>query len=126
MRTLLAIAVMGALGALGRHGLGTLVKSNVDSTVPAATLAVNVLGCFLLGLLTGLAISRAVPEPWRGPLAIGFLGSFTTFSTFGLETVLLAERGQWAAAAANVALQLALGFTAAGAGLYLGRQLILP
>lgn len=124
MRTILAIAVLGALGALGRHGLGGLVKRLADGEVPLATLVVNVLGCFLLGLLTALAASRIVPESWRGPLAIGFLGSFTTYSTFGVETVVLAQRGQLGAALANVGLQLVLGLGAAALGLALGRAVV--
>ncbi len=123
MRTLIAIAVMGALGALARHGLGSWAKAQVDSPLPVGTITVNLLGCFLLGLLTTLAFSQAVPEAWRGPLAIGFLGSFTTFSTFGVETVLLAQRGQVGAALLNVAVQLGVGFLAAFAGLGLGRLL---
>lgn len=91
--------------------------------MPLATLVVNVVGSFLLGLLTALAFARVVPESWRGPLAIGFLGSLTTWSTFGLETVLLAQRGQLPAAVANVGLQLVLGLSAAAAGLWLGRLL---
>lgn len=121
MRTLLAIALFGGLGSVARHLLSTWVKGRLDLGLPLGTLLVNVLGCFLLGLLTALAVRGVVSEAWRGPLAIGFLGGLTTFSTFGLETVVLAERAQVGAALGNVGLQLILGLGAAALGLLLGR-----
>lgn len=121
MRTILAIAVMGAAGAVSRHLLGSFAKAHIDTVLPVGTIAVNVIGSFLLGLLTALAVAGVVPESWRGPVAIGFLGAFTTFSTFGVETVALAQDGRLAAALANVAVQLVVGFGAAAAGLWVGR-----
>jgi len=123
MRTLIAIGTMGAFGALARHLAGTWVKAHIASPLPVGTIAVNLVGSFALGLLTSLAASQVVPEEWHAPLAIGFLGSFTTFSTFGVETVSLLEKAQYGAALANLAVQLLLGFGAAAAGLALGRQL---
>lgn len=89
MRLVLGIAAMGALGAVSRHLCGQWVKANVDLDFPLATLLINALGSLLLGLLAGLASSGLVPEHLRGPLAIGLLGSFTTFSTFSVETLTL-------------------------------------
>ena len=123
MRLILGIAFMGALGAVSRHLAGTWLKARVDTVMPLGTLGVNVLGSFLLGLLMALAISEVVSEDLRGPLAIGFLGSFTPFSTFSVETVQLVQQGRIQAAMLNVLLQLGLGFAAAAVGLALGRGL---
>lgn len=121
MKLVLGIAAMGALGAVARHLCGLWVKANVDLAFPLATLLINGLGSFLLGLLAGLASSGLIPEHLRGPLAIGLLGSFTTFSTFSLETLALADTGRPGAALLNVLLQVGIGVMAAGAGLLLGR-----
>ena len=121
------IAVAGAAGALCRHGVGTWVAAKLAGAgtvagVPWGTLAVNVVGSFLLGFIGGLCLTGdRVPVTWRPALTTGFLGSFTTFSTFSVETVRLFEQGAWTAAAVNLALQLALGLGAAAAGLAAGR-----
>lgn len=121
MKVILGIAVMGALGAVARHLCGQWILARVDLAFPVATLLINALGSFLLGLLSALAVSGAVSESLRGPLAIGLLGSFTTFSTFSLETLTLAQDGRPGAALLNVLLQVGVGVAAAGAGLALGR-----
>lgn len=121
MRTLAAIALMGAVGALARHGCGVWIRSRLDLAFPLGTLLVNGLGSFLLGLLTGLAFRGLVSEDLRAPLAIGLLGSFTTYSTFSLETWSLVEQGRPGGALLNVLAQLCLGILAAGLGLWLGR-----
>jgi CrcB protein len=123
MKTLASIALFGALGASCRHLLGTWLKGQVDTVLPVGTIVINLGGSFLLGLLTALAVSEQVPEHLRAPLAIGFLGGFTTFSTFSLETVQLVEGGRLGAALANVGLQVGLGLLAAATGLALGRGL---
>lgn len=123
MRTVLSIAVLGALGALARHGTGLLLKARLDTPLPVGTIGVNVLGSFLLGLLTALALSQRISEELRAPLAIGFLGSFTTFSTFSLEVVQLTQAGRLDLAALNLGLQLGAGFLALAGGLALGRAL---
>jgi len=121
MREILAIAVCGAIGALARAGISAWL---VDRPLPWGTLLVNVLGCFVLGLITGLALAdTGLPEAWRKPVATGFLGSLTTFSTFGVETVRLLETSSWQLALANVVVQLVLGLGAAALGLFLARLL---
>jgi CrcB protein len=123
MRTVLSIAVLGALGAVSRHLAGTWLKAHVDTPLPVGTIGVNVLGSFLLGLLTALALSERVSEELRAPLAIGFLGSFTTFSTLSLECVQLVQAGRVDLAALNLGIQLGIGLGALAAGLALGRAL---
>ena len=111
------IGLFGAAGAVTRAQISMWLP--IGPGIPLATLAVNIVGSFLLGALMGAA--ALVPDPWRAPLATGLLGSLTTFSTFSVETVYLAEQGQVRLAALNLALQLVLGMSAAAIGLFVGR-----
>lgn len=116
MKLLLAIGLGGFLGALGRYGLALGVDRLIGARFPYGILAVNVLGCLAIGILAGLVErGAALSAETRGFLAVGVLGSLTTFSTFGLQTV---ELGQEALAPAllNVALHLGLGIGAVLAG----------
>lgn len=93
MRVWLAVAIGGALGALGRWliGEGVLVWLGTTPFFPWATLIVNVIGCALIGALAPIALTRS---PWVGGFVItGFLGGFTTYSAFAEETFALADRG---------------------------------
>lgn len=101
----------GALGALLRYGLAGLVHRQLPSVVfPVGTLAVNLLGCLLIGGLAGLVESRQLFGPeFRLFTLVGLLGGFTTFSTFGYETFALARDAEWLRAFANVSAQLVLG-----------------
>ena len=114
---------MGALGALSRWQLGQLATQHSESMLPLGTIAVNLLGSFVLGLLMSASLTGQVPESWRIPLATGFLGSFTTFSTFSVETVQLVQQGELRLALLNIGVQLGLGLAAAAGGLTLGRAL---
>lgn len=122
----LAVAAGGAAGSLARYAVG-LVLAAGRSAVPAfplATLAVNTLGGLGIGIVAGLAAARpGFPEAWRLALATGFMGGFTTFSAFSLETLRLLERGLPALAAANVLANLALSLAACAAGLWCARAL---
>lgn len=123
--TLVLIAVFGALGALSRYGVGQLSYRVLGSQFPYGTLAVNVIGCFLLGLLMHVGLTTTlVSDTMRTALSIGFLGAFTTFSTFGYETVYYLEQSDWRQAALNVATNLVLGLMAVFAGLVLGRTMV--
>jgi CrcB protein len=114
-RTLIAIAVAGALGALSRYGLGSFVSRRTSDTFPWGTFVVNVTGAFILVLT--LATERWDFAPWlRLGLTTGFLGAYTTFSTLSFETYKLAADRALGLAAANM-----LGSCAAGlAAIYLG------
>lgn len=124
-----SIALFGALGALARVFLGTWVQglfsAGADIRFPLGTLVVNVLGCFVFGLLGSLGHqTETLPPFWRTVLLSGFLGSFTTFSAFSYETVLLFEsapHGKLLWAGANILLNVLLGVTALLGGLYLGK-----
>ncbi|MCO4743926.1 MAG: fluoride efflux transporter CrcB [Proteobacteria bacterium] len=125
MLELLALALAGAMGTLARYGATALVNHWAGPDFPYGTLAVNAVGSLLLGFLSHALLHHpSVPPEWRVPLTTGFLGAFTTFSTFSVETVKLLDAGQPGAAAANIALNLVLGLALAGAGLALGRAWI--
>lgn len=96
MNATLLVMAGGALGAAGRYHLGRLVFHFGGTGFPLGTLAANVTGGFLMGVLAGiLARGDFASEPWRLFLGVGLLGGFTTFSAFSLEAVNMIERGEW-------------------------------
>lgn len=120
----LQIAAGGALGSVARYGLTGLVHRVVGATFPAGTFVVNVLGCFLFGLIAGIGTERVLlATSTRSFVLIGLLGGFTTFSTFGYETVMLLREGAWGPAALNALGQLILGLLALSLGLAAARWL---
>ena len=124
MPTALAIVVAGAFGALARYGLDGWISRRAPTSFPWGTFAINVTGSFLLGLAFVLMTERFRPDPWlRSAVTIGFLGAYTTFSTFSLETYRLAEDGAYGLAFANVVGSLTAGLTAVYAGVVLGRAI---
>lgn len=118
--TYLAISIGAVLGANARFVLGEWVASRAGSAFPYGTLLINVTGSFLVGVVM-VAVAETSVAPWwvRPALAIGFLGSYTTFSTFSYETLALVQNGSLGLAAVNVAGSVA----AALAGVYLGTVL---
>jgi CrcB protein len=107
----MAVGSGGFLGALSRYGLSGLVHRHMPlTTFPYGTLAVNLLGCLLIGLLAGLGEARQVFGPEVRLFAlIGLLGGFTTFSTFGYETFAMIRDSEYVRAAANVGVHVILG-----------------
>jgi CrcB protein len=121
----LAIAAGGALGSMARHGVNMLVHGRWPAMrFPLATALVNIAGCLIIGLLAGLIMSaRITPRLyWREFVFVGILGGFTTFSTFGLDTVTLARTQSLTPAVWNVVAQVALGLLAVQAGILLGSR----
>jgi fluoride exporter len=117
-----AVAVGGAFGALARYVLDTWVSERTGGLFPWGTLVINISGAFALGLLATLAIDRSVLSPEVRPIAmIGFLGAYTTFSTWMLDCWRLAQAGAWPLAAANLVGSVILGLAAVGLGVALGR-----
>jgi CrcB protein len=111
------IATGGAFGSVLRYAAQGWFQRLTNGSFPVGTLAVNVIGCFLLGILAALFAGPVlIREEYRVGLTIGVLGGFTTFSTFGLETFTLANAGQFWFAALNVALSCGLGFIAVWIG----------
>lgn len=122
MRELLAVGLGGFLGAVARYLVSGWVHRIAGAGFPWGTLAVNVAGCLALGVLMGLLGGRAMLDPgWRLFVGIGLLGSLTTFSTFGYETIELVRRAELALALANAAGNLVLGCGAVVVGAALAR-----
>jgi CrcB protein len=124
LRDIALIALGGAAGSVARYFVGRLMGPQADASIPWHTLAVNVTGAFIIGLLLVLAARLGWPSWWRPLLAVGLLGGYTTFSTFSLEVVELAMRGAWWPAAAYGFGSLAAGVAAAGLGILLGRAVV--
>ena len=121
---LLWIAVAGALGALSRYGLSGVVANRSGGAFPWGTFAVNVSGSFALGLIFTLLTERFLPHTTvRTALTVGFLGAYTTYSTFAFETVRLAEDGALGIAALNIGATVIAGIAAVIGGIWLGRAL---
>ena len=114
---LILVGLGGGLGAICRFLAATWITRHFDTLFPWGTLTVNVLGCLLLGRLIGSSLNAV--ETWRLLLAIGFLGSFTTFSTFGAETWCLLRNGKSSLAIAYVLTSVLLGLVAVWLGLRL-------
>lgn len=111
------VALGGGLGAMLRYGLSTTVSRSVITAFPAGTLAVNVLGCLLMGLLMGFIEYRSSLGPQtRLLLTTGLLGSLTTFSAVGFETFDLMRRGLFGMAFGNMGANLLIGMAAVAVG----------
>jgi len=122
LQKLIYLALAGALGTIARYGLHSLFTKINGTTFPYGTLVVNIVGCLLAGLLWTLFESKwTVTAETRLLVLVGFMGAFTTFSTFILESGDLVRSAQWLSVAANVTLQNGLGFGALFVGVSLGR-----
>jgi fluoride exporter len=120
---LLLIAVFGAIGTLARYGIQGFVQMKMGSTFPYGTLAINLTGCFFLGLIGQITLNRMVISPeLRMAIAIGFFGGYTTFSSFGWETAKMLEAGEWLWASTYVASSLVMGLFLSVAGIRLANR----
>lgn len=122
MIELVAVAVGGAVGSVGRWGLGLALSSLLPS-LPAGTFVANVLAGLVIGVVSGANSVSPLPEPARLLLTVGLCGGLSTFSTFSSETFQLLEAGNGLAAAANVAANVATCLVAVWAGARLGAAL---
>lgn len=117
---IIAIFIGGGSGAVSRFLLSRYISSRqITGMLPLGTLAENSIGSFLIGFFFQLIGETALPTYLRSFITVGFLGGFTTFSTYALETVLLLEKRQYAAAAVNFVSHNLLGFLAVVAGMFL-------
>jgi CrcB protein len=122
---LVYVGAGGFFGSIGRYLLaGAVYQMFPKLNFPTGTAVVNILGCFLIGIISGLAEMRNLLSPeMRFFILIGLLGGFTTFSTFGFETVALLRDGAFLAALANVLLQVIIGISAVWIGFNLVRYI---
>lgn len=123
MTRLVLVAAGGAAGAVARYLVGGFVAERWGTSFPLGTLLVNVSGSFLLGLLITLTTDRFVSPGLRATLGVGFLGAYTTFSTFQYETLQLLVSGSVGRAALNIGVSLSTGLLAVWLGTVVARLL---
>lgn len=122
---ILTVGAGGFLGANARYLIGGWAQQKLGPTFPYGTLIINVSGCFILGTFATLTLHLPWPDHWRLMIAIGFVGAYTTFSTFEIETLnLLADGARWRAALANVVVSVTAGLAAAYLGVVAARVLL--
>jgi CrcB protein len=125
MKYLLFIALGGASGAVSRYLLANWVHGLWEGKLPVGTLLVNMLGSFAIGIVFVLLVERQyIHADWRGVLMVGFLGAFTTFSTFSLETISLLEAGHTIHALAYMFGSALLCVVMAGIAIHITRLLV--
>ncbi|RLA49599.1 MAG: fluoride efflux transporter CrcB [Gammaproteobacteria bacterium] len=125
MKYLLFIALGGATGAVSRYLLATWAHGLWEGKMPVGTLMVNMLGSFAIGIIYVLLVERQlIHADWRGVLMVGFLGAFTTFSTFSLETIGLMEAGHITHALIYMLGSAILCVAMAGAAIALTRLMV--
>lgn len=124
MHNWLIIGMGGFLGAVARYAVGAWIGQKWGRIFPLGTFFINVSGSFLIGLLMSLFTVKFLVNPqWRLLLVVGFLGAYTTFSTFEYETGGLIGDGEWSLAALNVVLSVMAGFAALKMGELLAKAL---
>ncbi len=120
----LVVGIGGFVGAIARYLLGTYLGSRYGVRFPYGTFVVNMTGCFLIGLVMALLARTTASAYWRYLLPIGFIGAYTTFSTFEYETLRAIQDGQMLTGLLNVAVSVVVGFIAVWAGDALGRVFV--
>jgi CrcB protein len=124
MQQVLLIAVGGSLGAIARYGLSTFVYHVSNGTFPWGTLLINLTGCFLIGVFVEFFDTAIIPSEWRSFVTIGFIGAYTTFSTYSLETVSLLREGEFRLASMNIIASNLLGIALVVIGIYFSRSVL--
>ena len=124
MKNALLVALGGALGALARYGVATVVTKRVGPGFPYATMLINITGCAIIGFFLAAVNGRwcGINPGWTYLVPIGFVGAYTTFSTYEYEMARLVEAGAWTRLGAYFVLSNVVGFAAVVAGIWFGRR----
>ena len=124
MSKYLVIALGGAVGAIARYVLGSFITARVESGFPWGTFVINVTGSFIIGFFLTLISEQITVDPrWRLAIAVGFVGAYTTFSTFEYEVLRLIEEGSFSTGLMYVTMSLLIGFLAVWGGSITAREL---
>lgn len=113
---IILVGIGGFIGAVSRYGVGQLVAKYVSSAFPCSTFVVNIVGCLLIGLLSGLFKGQLISEEVKLLMVTGFCGAFTTFSTFSNEGLLMLRGGDYGMYVLYVVLSVLLGIAATALG----------
>jgi CrcB protein len=125
VQTIVGISLAGLVGTLARFGVSMSLQRWLGANFAWGTLGVNLLGCLILGWLAQAALNTELsPRSWHLVAAVGFCGAFTTFSTFGLETLRFLQDGAWGLAVLNIAGNVLLGLLMVWVGFIVGRSFI--
>jgi CrcB protein len=124
MQQILFIVIGGSLGALTRYGLSKYISQSIQGIFPWGTLVINLTGSFLIGFFFELFDRAMIPAEWRNIITIGFLGAYTTFSTYSLETLSLLQTGEIKAGLLNILMSNLLGIGLVFTGMQFSRFLI--
>jgi len=124
MEKFLLISTGAILGANARYWIGDWAAQKLGASFPYGTFIINISGSLLIGFFLTLATERLLIDPrWRLLIAVGFLGAYTTFSTFAFESFNLLAKGQWLAGLGNLFGSMVLGVAAVALGVYLGKAI---
>ena len=125
MREALMIALGGALGALSRYGLSSAVGRLLGNTFPYGTLVVNCVGSFIVGFFMQVCLTTThIPPVFQMAMTIGFLGAFTTFSTFSYETTAFFKEGNWSPGVLNIAAHIAISIGLVLLGILVAKSVV--
>lgn len=117
------VGIAGGLGAVSRYMIGLWIKSWSKTAFPLPTFIINITGCFLMGLIMTAALERSALSPqWRVALTTGFLGGYTTFSTYSYETVNLINQGKIVIAVTYALISIVIGLAGAWLGSVIARS----
>jgi len=117
MKILIAIGTGSFIGAVSRYLLSQIIHTKLSMAFPWGTLIVNIVGCFLIGIIFGLSDRANLPQEWRLFLATGLIGGFTTYSAFSFETMSMLREGQLWYASAYVLASIVVGLIATFIGI---------
>ena len=118
------LMIFGIAGTLARYWLQGVVQERTSSTFPTGTLVVNLLGCFILGAIAQYALTHlTIPADWRVGITVGFIGSFTTFSTFIFEMARMVEDGEWMRTGIYLLSSVVGGLVAVVCGMRIGDRI---